>query len=231
MTPGTRPRATALLPTPSQTLLPQSRTLPQPSVAHAARQRHIEALSRRAQQQAEGPARHLMEQRVQQLRDALAAAEADKPQAPTDGRRAGTQPAAKANYTLAQLLAHINGPATPLGPDTQHRHTAGANSGSTALPSAAANPELKAISQFRSTWSRLGAERRLNQALAKVPHNAGPLNTQRLLHQALEAMRNASPHYLHRFMVQVETLLWLEQLSLGAAPVDGKKPATRKPRG
>jgi hypothetical protein len=46
---------------------------------------------------------------------------------------------------------------------------------------------------------------------ALVPENAGPLNTQRLLHQALTLMRDASPDYVHRFISHVEALLWLDQ--------------------
>ncbi len=73
--------------------------------------------------------------------------------------------------------------------------------------------ELKAIRNYRGTWSRLRAERRLHQALALVPHNAGPLNTQRLLHQALQLMQQASPGYLLHFMAYVESLLALDQVN------------------
>ena len=73
--------------------------------------------------------------------------------------------------------------------------------------------ELKAIRNYRGTWSRLRAERRLHQALALVPHNAGPLNTQRLLHQALRVMQQASPGYLLHFMAHVEGLLALDQVN------------------
>jgi hypothetical protein len=65
--------------------------------------------------------------------------------------------------------------------------------------------------------ARLSADRRLSQALAQVPGQAGPLNTQRLLHQALTVMRDASPAYLARFLSHVEALLWLDQASLPAA--------------
>jgi hypothetical protein len=217
---------------------------PVTSIAQAARLRHIEALARRAQQH-EGPARRLMDARLQQLRDALAAESGPGLSSPHD--------AATANHEgLAQLLAHINGAAAPtaaaapnpalgggLGPAldaaTKTRlasHTATTHATTPAPRPPAAAPELKAISQYRSTWSRLSAEQRLHQALAQVPSNAGPLNTQRLLHQALAAMRDASPHYLQRFMMQVETLLWLEQMGPGTAPVADKKTASaHKTRG
>jgi hypothetical protein len=75
-------------------------------------------------------------------------------------------------------------------------------------------------------------EQRLTQTLAKVPDNAGPLNTQRLLHQALTVMRGASPLYLQHFMSHVEALLALEQMSQGNVPVkkrDGSRGGNAKP--
>jgi hypothetical protein len=77
--------------------------------------------------------------------------------------------------------------------------------------------ELKTVRNGRSTWSRLRVDQQMTRALAKVPDNAGPLNTQRLLHQALTAMRDASPEYAHQFMAHVEALLWLDQASLAGS--------------
>jgi len=77
--------------------------------------------------------------------------------------------------------------------------------------------ELKTLRQHRSTWTRLSLDQRLTQALAQVPDNAGPLNTQRLLNQALQLMRDASPEYAQRFMAHVEALLWLDQARLPGA--------------
>jgi hypothetical protein len=71
--------------------------------------------------------------------------------------------------------------------------------------------ELKTARYFRSTWSRLSADKRLTQSLASVPPNAGPLHSQQLVHRALLLMRELSPAYLQRFMSQVDTLLWLEE--------------------
>ena len=77
--------------------------------------------------------------------------------------------------------------------------------------------ELKAVRNYRSTWSRLKVDQRMAQLQAKVPGNAGPLNTHKLLHEALTLMRDASPQYLQQFMAQVDALLWLDQ-----AGVDGE---------
>lgn len=78
-------------------------------------------------------------------------------------------------------------------------------------------PELKAVSRFRSTWSRLGVEQRLSQSRARVPGNAGPLNSHALVLRSLTLMHEISPHYLTRFMGHVDALLWLEQANGGQA--------------
>lgn len=96
--------------------------------------------------------------------------------------------------------------------------------GDTALPFAAGvapgpPPELKTVRRYRRTWTRLGAEQRLVQALAQVPPQAGPLNTPRLVHQALCLMRDSAPEYLQHLATQLEALLWLEHAGgLGSAP-------------
>ena len=73
--------------------------------------------------------------------------------------------------------------------------------------------ELKTVHRHRSTWERLHIDQRLHQAQARLPDNAGPLNTQRLLLQALTLMRDTSPPYLQHFMAHAETLLWLDATS------------------
>lgn len=147
-----------------------------PSPGQAARQRHIDALARRAATQPV-PVRQLLEQRLATLRAA-------RPQATPDRAHAAVRPASP--RPLAELLAHIQ------------RH-------------AAAPGELRAVHQDRGTWTRLHVQHRLVQSLAQVPAQAGPLNTQHLLHQALTLMQSTSPDYLQHFMVHVEALLALER--------------------
>jgi len=60
-----------------------------------------------------------------------------------------------------------------------------------------------------------------------VPGNAGPLNTPRLLHEALTLMRDASPAYAHRFIAYVDALLRLEPSPGAGTP---KKDPPRSPR-
>ena len=95
-------------------------------------------------------------------------------------------------------------------------------------PAAPAAPpaDLKALRYFRGTWSRLRVDQQLRQSLAKVPGNAGPLNSQLLVLRALQCLQGSAPAYLHRFMASVETLWWLDQASgVGLpAPVKATRP-------
>ncbi len=94
-----------------------------------------------------------------------------------------------------------------------------------------ATNELKVLPFFRSTWSKLSAERRLTQSLAKLPQNAGPLNSHNLVHQSLTLMRELSPEYLNKFVSYVDALLWVDQANAPAsndAPrAEGGKKAAR----
>jgi hypothetical protein len=177
---------------------------PRPALAASTRQRHIQALQRRAAQH-QGAVRQLLNARLQALQaDEDAAAQPVPPSPPSPSPS-----------PLAELLAHIahhNGaPSAPAGP-------AGPGARTPEAPHSRQAPrELKAVRDYRSTWSRLSVQQRVQQALARVPDNAGPLNTQRLVHQLLHALHAASPPYLHRLVTQVEALLWLEQVAQGGA--------------
>ncbi len=82
-------------------------------------------------------------------------------------------------------------------------------------------PELAVLQRSRSTWERLSAGQRVQQALAQVPAQAGPLNTSHLIHRALGLMQAVAPGYLQHFVPYVDTLLWL-QGQPGQAPGTGK---------
>ena len=104
-----------------------------------------------------------------------------------------------------------------------------------ARPSHPAAPaELKALSCFRDTWSKLRVDQQFHQALADEPENAGPLNSHFLVLRALRLMRDISPAYLKHFMDYADALLWLEQADGGAKPppkniVLGERDKKRKP--
>jgi hypothetical protein len=127
---------------------------------------------------------------------------------------------------LAELNAHIdqisqaaradrqNAAHNPTGPDTW--------------------PELRSAQRFRETWERLAAEVQVQNAQARAPQNAGPLNPQRLMLSTLARMGELSPHYLRRFLAHAESLLWLEQAQPQLKPLTKKaKPAklTREKKG
>ena len=89
--------------------------------------------------------------------------------------------------------------------------------------------ELKAIRQFRQTWSALAVDKQLAQAIEQAPDNAGPLNSQRLVLRSLALMREISPDYLRRFMSYADALLWLDQAGIKDKPAAKKgAPAKRQ---
>jgi hypothetical protein len=68
------------------------------------------------------------------------------------------------------------------------------------------------LQYFHAIWSKLSAGRQLRQSLEQVPGNAGPLNSNRLVHRALSLMNELSPEYLQHFLSYVETLAALGDL-------------------
>jgi hypothetical protein len=177
------------------------------------RWRQLEALARRAAAH-QGRTRQLLDDRLAQL---LAACAKDLERRGGDAAEAVPPP--PRHETLGGLLAHIASQTLdPVAPQPAGR---GVGDGKPAA-------ELKAVRDHRDTWSRLSADRRLMQALAQVPGQAGPLNTQRLLHQAMTVMRDASPGYLHHFLSHVEALLWLDQARWPSAASTAPEPRRRR---
>ena len=97
--------------------------------------------------------------------------------------------------------------------------------GATALT--APRAELKSVTHFRNTWSRLSAEKQVTQALGQAPKNAGPINSHVVALRSLALMRDTSSDYLNRFMTYVDTLLCLE-LGDRVAPQITKPPRAVK---
>jgi len=102
---------------------------------------------------------------------------------------------------LAELLAHIQ---------RQQAATRAAPAGSS-LP------------YFRRTWSRLNADQRLAQSRSSLPQNAGPLNSQHLVHRSLAQMRELSPAYFERFIAYADALLWIEQTNAPRKSPGGRR--------
>ncbi|WP_374563159.1 DUF2894 domain-containing protein [Ideonella sp.] len=173
--------------------------------------RFIEALARRASGLG-GNARRLLDDRLVGLVAAYAtlverASSAGEPSGHDRGDPAAVRSA------LAELVDHIARSAPP--PEATPA------TGRVSAPSLPAPPELKALSYFRSTWAKLNTEQRLAQSLARLPGNAGPLNSHHLVHRSLTLMRDLSPGYLDKFMAYVDALLWFDQLN-GAGAVATK---------
>lgn len=176
--------------------------------------RHIEALAQRTTAH-QGPVRQLLEARLRALLAALPAEWPDAPHAaPTPA--AGGAPARPLRELLARLqLAAAHGAGDPSAPPT-HAEPAAA---------ASAPPELKVVQRHRGAWARLRAEQRVAQAQTALPEQAGPLNSQRLLHRALTLMRETAPGYLQHFLHHAEALAWLEHAQ--AAPAAEPRPTAR----
>jgi len=175
--------------------------------------RLAEALARRAAAHA-GAARHVIDERVAAIVRSLSALPEGgapaRPAAPAAGRGA-----------LAALVAHA----------AQHRAAAPGGAAGTAAacsPSPAARAltsppsvtgtaaDATTVQFFKRTWSRLSADQRLAQSRASLPDNAGPLNSQHLVHRSLVLMRELSPEYLEHFVGYIDALQWLEQANEAA---------------
>lgn len=151
----------------------------------------IETLARRAADHS-GDARRILDEKVAAL---LAAYSEDLEKTPD---AEAVAPESPARGPLAELTGHL----------AQHASSERMDP---------ATNELKVLQFFRSTWSKLSAERRLTQSLAKLPQNAGPLNSHNLVHQSLTLMRKLSPEYLNRFVSYVDALLWVDHANAPAS--------------
>ncbi|MBU9472970.1 DUF2894 domain-containing protein [Burkholderia multivorans] len=128
----------------------------------------------------------------------------------------------------AQLVA---GTPAPAGPDAPQAHAAPAHASSRGALAGLVerlardaqadrrgiDPEL--VDYFRATWAKVRTEQQYRQSLDQVPRNAGPLNSNSLVHRSLSTMRELSPAYLQQFLSYVDALACLEDLvGAGAQP-------------
>ena len=195
---------------------------------------HLQNLARRTTE-LQGSARRFLDARLAQaLQRARGRLAAVSVATPTDKAAAATSSSAVASQTILplsalalltrQLHALHQAPGEELAAAAQH---AGGEREARRAPAG----ELRALRAFKSTWSHLRDEQRLAQALAAVPPNAGPLNTQRLVLRALQHMRECSPGYFHRFVSHLETLQWLQLDSLLAHDIQRPGPGIKSRQG
>lgn len=91
-------------------------------------------------------------------------------------------------------------------------------------------PELPEIDYFRDALSKVSTNRQVRQSLERVPENAGPLNSNHLVHRSLLMMRELSPGYLWHFLAYVDGLSWMEQVNAFGMPMgkDAAKPGAAR---
>lgn len=160
----------------------------------------IDALERRAAA-LEGDARTLLDARLATLIEGFAEVVARAGETAT----ASSAPRAPARGALAELVER-------LARDAQADRRG-------------LDPEL--VDYFRTMWSKVRTEQQYRQSLDQVPRNAGPLNSNSLVHRSLATMRELSPAYLQQFLSYVDALAWLEDLAGGGAQAEKEAPRAK----
>jgi hypothetical protein len=89
--------------------------------------------------------------------------------------------------------------------------------------------ESPRIQQFRKQLRQISVLKQVTHAMAQAPQNAGPINSHMLVLRSLGQMREASPDYLGRFMVYLDTLLFLDAPNPGKQPVKKRTLGTEQP--
>lgn len=152
---------------------------------------YIEALSARTRQHA-GPTQDLLcrklEQALTRFEDRLGSA--PKTHATDAAVLAKSKPSPLAAL-LSDIRPHVPNANIPYGNDG---------------PS-----ESPHVRQFRKKLGQISVQKKVSQAIAQAPQNAGPINSHMLVLRSLSLMRDVSPDYLNRFMTYVDTLLCLDE--------------------
>ncbi|PXX38440.1 DUF2894 domain-containing protein [Burkholderia sp. MS455] len=164
----------------------------------------IDALERRAAV-LDGDARDLLDARLAALIDGFAevVARADEAKAARDNAQATA--GAPVRGAIAELVER-------LARDAQADRRG-------------LDPDL--VDYFRTMWSKVRTEQQYRQSLDQVPRNAGPLNSNSLVHRSLSTMRELSPEYLQQFLSYVDALAWLEDLAGGGAQPEKEAPRAK----
>lgn len=165
-----------------------------------ARFRLMDAMERRAAAHG-GEARRRLDGRLAAL---IQAYEADLDGAPPLDVPAAASPG---RGPLGQLADSLSDPAS-----------ADRDDGPALAELRAAYPELAVLEYFRGVWSQVSADRQVRQSQEQVHKNAGPLNSNQLVHRTLSLMRGLSPGYLQQFLSYTDALMWMEQMAAAVAP-------------
>lgn len=179
--------------------------------ADPVRFRHLQTLTGRLAGQTDA-VRRVLEGKLQAALDAYLARVAASPSVRATPRRADdASPLVQLNRTLRARLP-----------------SAGTATGGVAP--IRVQGELASVDRFRRAWSSHRALVQVEQAAARSPANAGPLNSHALVLQSLALMQELSPAYLARFMAHVESLQWLEQAGTSRAPSGAAKKVAKPAR-
>ncbi|WP_162203836.1 DUF2894 domain-containing protein [Pseudoxanthomonas suwonensis] len=150
----------------------------------------LQALARRARAQ-QGLARERTEARLARLVERYAPALDAVAPAP-----APAPPAAPTPGPLAGLVAQLDGIALQ-------------------RPGPTASGEVQeraVLGELRRLWAQVRSESQLRRSLQDLPEDAGPLNSGKLVHRALNLMGQLSPQYLRHFLAHLDTLAWIGQV-------------------
>jgi len=169
----------------------------------------IASLAQRAQHYS-GAARQVLETRLAELIQGYEHAAQSAPHA-LPGVAAEAVAAPVSDRPLSALTADIRNRPRP-GP----RPPADAQTG--VAPPNDTYPELAALDDFRALWEHFRTDKQVRESLRQVPENAGPLNSNHLVHRSLSLMRTLSPGYLRQFMTYVDALSALERLCQAGDP-------------
>ncbi len=168
----------------------------------------IEALARRAVGQG-GDVRRILDTRIAELLASYkskvdrAALRADETGEVADaGKAAPGLLAGLVDYMESRKLEGNRNPAA-MEPPSGHGPALGR----------AAYPEIAELDYFRQAWLKLNTRRQFRHSQEQVPENAGPLNSDSLVHRALSLMHELAPGYLHHFLTHLDALAWMEELS------------------
>jgi hypothetical protein len=174
--------------------------------------RSLRALAVRIPSHSE-PVQQLLLQKFDHALEALARRVRDEPRSADPApRRLATRPAREA---------------TLLGQLTEELRASAGRPIATATPATPVRDELPSVERFRRAWAAVRAQAQVAQGAARIPANAGPLNSHALVLQTLSLMQDLSPAYLAHFLRHVESLQWLEQAA--AARTSAKAAPSVKP--
>nr|WP_220805439.1 DUF2894 domain-containing protein [Achromobacter sp. UMC46] len=184
--------------------------------ADPVRFRFLDAMARRTAA-LDGPARQLLDARLVDLLQAYESRLA----ADSAAADADASDAARSAGALAGLIDYLADPDPPGGVSGWTRDTLGLR---------ATYPDVQMLDYFRGVWSRVSADRQVRQSQEQVHKNAGPLNSNQLVHRALSLMRELSPGYLQQFLSYTDALMWMEQVHVATAPAakDAVRPGAAK---